>query len=37
MKAGDTYMFTFTVPGTYQYSCQYHSWMTGTVTVVQGK
>jgi plastocyanin len=37
MKSGDTYTYTFTVPGTYQYSCDYHSWMTGTVKVVQGK
>jgi len=37
MKPGDTYTYTFTVPGTYQYFCDYHSWMTGTVKVVQGK
>jgi plastocyanin len=36
MNAGDTFTYTFTVPGTYQYHCNYHSWMTGTVTVVQG-
>jgi plastocyanin len=36
MNAGQTFTYTFTVPGTYQYHCVYHSWMTGTVTVVQG-
>jgi plastocyanin len=36
LAAGATYSYTFTVPGTYQYHCNYHSWMTGTVTVVQG-
>jgi plastocyanin len=28
-----TYSFTFTVPGTYNYYCTYHAWMTGTVVV----
>jgi len=37
MKPGDIYTYTFTVPGTYKYICDYHNWMTGTVTVVQGK
>jgi plastocyanin len=37
MKPGDIYTYAFTVPGTYKYSCDYHNWMTGTVTVVQGK
>jgi plastocyanin len=37
MNAGATYTYTFTVPGTYQYGCQYHSWMVGNVTVIQGK
>jgi plastocyanin len=36
MSPGATYSYTFTVPGTYQYKCNYHSWMTGTVTVVSG-
>jgi plastocyanin len=31
---GGTYTFTFTSPGTYDYYCIYHPWMTGTVTVV---
>lgn len=33
---GGTFTFTFTEPGIYQYYCQYHPWMTGTVTVVNG-
>jgi plastocyanin len=33
---GGTFTYTFTVPGTYQYGCTYHTWMTGTITVVQG-
>ncbi len=28
-----TFTYTFTVPGTYQYGCSYHPWMTGTVVV----
>ena len=36
MNAGQTFTYTFTVAGTYQYKCDYHSWMTGTVTVVSG-
>jgi len=32
--AGGTYSYTFTVPGTYQYYCTYHSWMKGTVVVL---
>jgi plastocyanin len=34
MNAGQKFTYTFTVPGTYQYVCDYHSWMTGSVTVV---
>ncbi len=30
---GATYTHTFTVPGTYHYDCEYHSWMTGTIVV----
>jgi len=37
MAGGAQYTYTFTVPGTYQYTCDYHAWMTGTVTVVPGK
>jgi plastocyanin len=36
MNAGATYTYKFTVPGTYEYKCNYHSWMVGTVTVIQG-
>jgi plastocyanin len=36
MPAGAVYSFTFTVPGTYTYSCAYHSWMAGTVIVKAG-
>ena len=31
---GQTFTYTFTAPGTYQYYCKYHPWMQGTVTVV---
>ena len=30
---GDMYSVTLTVPGTYTYVCDYHDWMTGTITV----
>jgi plastocyanin len=33
LPSGMSYSFTFTVPGTYAYSCSYHSWMSGTVVV----
>jgi plastocyanin len=33
MNGGATCTHTFTVPGTYQYDCTYHSWMTGTIVV----
>jgi plastocyanin len=33
MVPKSAYSFTFTVPGTYNYLCAYHSWMTGTVIV----
>lgn len=33
ISPGKTYSFTFTVPGTYDYYCSYHAWMTGTVIV----
>jgi plastocyanin len=36
IAAGTSFTFTFSVPGTYQYHCDYHSYMVGTVTVVQG-
>lgn len=31
---GGTFTFTFSSPGVYQYSCIFHPWMKGTVTVV---
>jgi plastocyanin/N-acetylneuraminic acid mutarotase len=34
MLPGAVYTFSFTVPGTYTYYCEYHDWMQGTVTVV---
>lgn len=34
MSHGQIYTHTFTVPGTYQYYCKYHSWMSGTIVVV---
>jgi len=33
LPAGQAYTFTFTVPGTYDYHCVYHSWMMGSVIV----
>ncbi len=33
LKQGDTYTVVLTTPGTYTYICQYHGWMTGTITV----
>jgi plastocyanin len=33
LKSGATYSFTFTKPGSYQYLCTFHQYMTGTVTV----
>lgn len=33
MNAGVSCSHTFTVAGTYDYDCAYHSWMTGTVIV----
>lgn len=35
---GGTFTYTFSTPGVYDYYCQFHPWMTGTVTAVsQGK
>lgn len=34
MGPGATYTYTFTTPGTYDYTCVYHAWMTGTVVVL---
>ena len=33
LQPGQIYVHTFTAAGTYQYHCQIHSWMTGTVIV----
>jgi len=33
---GDSYQFTFTVPGTYTYHCSYHPWMQGVIDVLAG-
>jgi len=33
LPVGNSYSFTFTVPGTYLYDCIYHTWMTGSVIV----
>ncbi len=36
INPGDEVNFTFITPGTYNYSCSYHSWMHGEVIVVAG-
>lgn len=36
LNPGDTFTYTFTIPGVYAYHCQLHPWMTGTVTVKSG-
>lgn len=36
MNPNQSFSYTFTIPGTYNYSCQYHPWMNGTVIVKQG-
>jgi plastocyanin len=36
LAVGASFTFTFTTPGIYLYHCNYHSWMIGTVKVVQG-
>jgi len=33
LDTGDTYSFTFTTPGTYEYFCSLHPHMTGTIMV----
>jgi plastocyanin len=35
MNPGDTFTYTFTKPGTYTYTCTYHPWMHGYVTVIE--
>jgi len=34
MNPGATYVYTFSKPGVYEYTCTYHGWMHGTVNVV---
>jgi amicyanin len=36
LDTDDSYSFTFTTPGTYQYFCYVHPHMTGTVVVQSG-
>ncbi|MBI3023426.1 MAG: cupredoxin domain-containing protein [Thaumarchaeota archaeon] len=36
IRSGATYTHTFTVPGTYEYHCRPHGWMTGTMVVKAG-
>lgn len=36
LNPGDSYTFTFTKAGVYQYHCQLHPWMVGYVTVLSG-
>jgi len=36
LPPGASFSYTFTQPGTYHYSCWYHSWMTGTIVVTAG-
>ena len=35
LNTGNTFTYTFTTPGVYEYHCQLHPWMTGFVTVRQ--
>jgi plastocyanin len=37
MAEGANFTQTFTVPGTYEYHCTIHSWMTGTVVVLASR
>jgi len=34
LAPGTTYTVTLTTPGTYQFHCQFHNWMQGTITVL---
>ena len=34
LTPGNTYTVTLTTPGTYQFHCQFHSFMQGTITVL---
>jgi len=33
LPAGGTFRFTFKTAGSFHYTCTYHPWMTGTITV----
>ena len=33
LASGGNYKITLTTPGTYQYHCTFHSWMSGTIVV----
>ena len=33
ISPGESYSFTFSEPGVYDYYCQYHLWMHGTIIV----
>ncbi len=37
LKAGQSFSYTFTAPGTFGYHCIYHGWMVGQVMVKPGK
>lgn len=36
IQPGQSWSYTFTTPGTYEYHCSLHPWMTGTVIVESG-
>jgi plastocyanin len=36
INTGETYQHTFNQPGTYDYYCTYHPWMTGKIVVASG-
>ena len=36
LPPGASFSYTFIQPGIYHYSCNYHSWMTGTIIVTSG-
>jgi len=36
IKAGGSWTYTFQTPGNYTYSCIYHNWMRGTISVRSG-
>jgi plastocyanin len=36
INTGETFKYTFTQPGTYDYYCTFHPWMTGKIVVASG-